>query len=88
MSQQLGSLKKDIAHIKRNISSLEKVLISIDKTLALQQKSLDEHIRRTELLEQQVEPIKTHVNRVEGITKFILALAALAAGVGALLVLT
>lgn len=51
---------------------------SVDKTLAAQHVSLVEHIRRTELLEQAVIPIQTHVVQVQGVAKFFGALAVLA----------
>jgi hypothetical protein len=50
----------------------------IDTTLAAQHETLKEHIRRTELLESDVAPIKRHVNMVEGIVKFITLIALLA----------
>ena len=46
-------------------------LASIDVTLAEQHVSLKEHIRRTEILEGAVEPIKKHVAMVDGAVKFI-----------------
>ncbi len=44
---------------------------SIDKTLSAQHVTLKEHIRRTELLEVQLEPVKRHVAMVNGALKFI-----------------
>lgn len=51
-------------------------LHSIDLTLALQQKSLDEHIRRTEINEQalatlqaNMKPIEKHVIIMDGVLK-------------------
>jgi hypothetical protein len=52
---------------------------SIDTTLVEQHAVLKEHIRRTNLLEEEIKPIKAHVARVEGVVKFILALAAILA---------
>lgn len=41
--------------------------------------SLEEHMRRTEVLEQKMEHVDTHVKMVNGIVKFLLALSALTA---------
>lgn len=56
------------------MSKMEKILDrlnSIDTTLASQHEILKEHIRRTEILEREIEPIKKHVNYVTGVLKFI-----------------
>lgn len=53
---------------------------SIDRTLVRQEGQLAEHIRRTELLEDEVRPIKAHVSHVEGAAKLV-ALLALVAGI-------
>lgn len=44
---------------------------SIDVTLAKQHVSLEEHIRRTALLEKQMEPVQRHVNMVSGAFKLV-----------------
>jgi hypothetical protein len=54
-----------------SLERIERQLIRIDKTLAAQHIVLKEHIRRTELLEGQLEPIKKHVAMVNGALKFI-----------------
>lgn len=64
-----GKLDKVVDHIG-----------SIDVTLAAQHVSLKEHIRRTEILEQELAPIKTHVNMISGALKLIGLLAAIGAG--------
>ena len=71
--------------LERAIHQLDKLddkLDSVDKTLVKQEENLREHMRRTEILESQhadlsshmdeeLEPIKTHVAQVKGVTKFI-----------------
>ena len=57
-------LIKDVDHIKRSLASM-------DKTLALQHASIAEHIKRTDLLEQKLEPVEKHVEQVRGGVKFI-----------------
>lgn len=49
-------------------------IASIDVTLAKQAIILDEHIKRTNLLEAEVKPIKKHVDMVEGAIKLIMLL--------------
>lgn len=57
--------------IKKEIKEIQRSLNNIDVTLAKQHVSLEEHIRRTNLLEQKLEPIDTHVKMVNGAFKFI-----------------
>jgi hypothetical protein len=63
------------------LDSMDQKLHSLDKTTVLQQVSLDEHIRRTNLIEQKLEPIEKHVNTVQTITtsvaKFVSGIAVL-----------
>ena len=64
------------------LKSVEKRLGSIDKTLVLQKSNLEEHMRRTEILEDEIDPIKAHVEQVKGAGKLlgILSLVATIAG--------
>jgi archaellum component FlaC len=53
---------------------LDKILNDVGEikvVQAAQHVTLQEHIRRTELLEEDIKPIKKHVNMVEGALKFI-----------------
>lgn len=59
-------------------SEIEKRLASIDVSLAKQSTILEEHIRRTgaaehriEMLQEELEPIKTHVAMVHGAFKLV-----------------
>jgi hypothetical protein len=69
MEKKLDKIAEDISEIKT--------------TLAEQHITLKEHIRRTELLESDLHPIKVHVAKVEGAFKLIMALIAIAAAIGA-----
>jgi hypothetical protein len=51
---------------------------NIDMTLAAQHISLKEHMRRSNALERQMEPIKTHVAMVQGAIKFLSLIAIMA----------
>ena len=71
----------------RDVDNIKRSLASVDKTLALQHVSLAEHIRRTSLLEQKLEPVESHVEQVRGAFKFIGWLLAAAGVIAAYLAL-
>lgn len=52
--------------LEESLVSLDKNLDSIDKTLIKQEASLEEHIKRTAILESKLEPVEAHVNKVNG----------------------
>lgn len=81
-------MKDTLDRILNKLEQSDARLNSIDVTLARQHVSLDEHIRRTALLETEVKGIKHHVSMVQGVSKFIGVLGtafALAAAAKALL---
>lgn len=55
--------------IEDKVDRLGERLSSIDSTLAAQHVSLKAHMRRTELLEKALEPIKSHVSIIEALFK-------------------
>lgn len=63
----MGGNDQRTGRIEDKIDILTTRLSSIDSTLAAQHESLKEHMRRTSMLEQDVAPIKKHVNMVQGI---------------------
>ncbi len=67
--------------IEQKLDKVVEHIGSIDVTLGKQHVSLCDHIRRTELLEQEIAPIKKHVNMVSGALKLILVLAAVGGGI-------
>ena len=70
-------------------NEFEKIVVdrlgSIDVTLAKQEVHLAEHIRRTQILEDDMVPVKEHVQQVNGIIKFIGLLSILATIIGTIL---
>ena len=62
----------------KRLEEIERLLAMIDKTLALNTAHLDEHIRRTEILEDEIKPVKKHVEQMRGAAK-LLAIAAVVA---------
>lgn len=61
------------------MNEIHERLASIDKHLAVYNEQLKNHIRRTELLEEKMETVDTHVKMVNGVFKFILGVAAVSA---------
>lgn len=64
--------------IYKKLDKLDNRLDNVDKTLAAQHESLKHHIYRTKLaekrlehIENNLEPIKAHVNRMDGALKFL-----------------
>jgi transposase-like protein len=52
---------------------------SIDLTLAAQHISLEQHIKRTNLLEEEIKPVKKHVDMMNGAAKLLSFIAMTAA---------
>jgi hypothetical protein len=59
------------------LDKLDSRLDDIDKTLIRQEGHLKDHIRRTELLEEEVHPIKAHVHQLRGATKLVVIVSSL-----------
>lgn len=68
----MDELKTDIRDIKNNVAEIK-------ITLAKQHVSLEEHMRRTAILEAQLEPLKEHVAMTGGAMKLLALLATVAA---------
>lgn len=84
-------MKDILKSIEKKVDKVEERLGSIDVTLVKQEENLKEHMRRTELLENQhqlfqdqLEPIKSHVDQIKGAGRLIAILGAAATVVGAL----
>lgn len=78
-------MKDDIAQrLEAKIDVIVDRIGSIDVTLVKQHESLKHHIKRTEILEQELRPIKKHVSTVSAIMKitgFMIGLIGVAAAV-------
>ena len=61
----------DFKRIEFKIDRIDQRINNIDVTLASQHESLKDHIRRTELLEDQIKPIQKKINYAEGALKLI-----------------
>jgi len=62
-------MEKD--RIEQMLDRIEQRLDSIDVTLAKQHVSLQEHIRRTNIIEDALKPVILHVNYMHGLAKTI-----------------
>ena len=61
---------------ERKANQLDRIEIrldSIDVTLVKNTISLDEHIKRTNLLEEELKPVKAHVNLMNAMAKIVAA---------------
>ena len=67
--------------LENKLDKIQDSLSNVDKILAVNTESLITHIKRTNLLEERLErelkPVTTHVERVNGILKFVLFLVAI-----------
>ncbi len=61
----------DVGRLEDKVDRIAESVSNIDKTLMGQAVQLEEHIRRTTLLENDVKPIKEHVQRLKGIAWFL-----------------
>ena len=64
-----NSKKDPLERVLEKLDKLDDRLDSVDKTLVKQEENLKEHIRRTELLEEELKPIKKHIGHMEGALK-------------------
>jgi archaellum component FlaC len=63
--------KLDLDRFENKIDSIHDRLGSIDVTLAKQSVILDEHVKRTNLLEQKLEPVETYIKTIKSVVKII-----------------
>ena len=73
IKKSLGSISSDLKEINKNIRE-------IDLTLVKQEQQLAEHIRRTNLLEEKMKPLESHVNHMQAGFK-LLAFGSLIIGI-------
>jgi len=66
----------------KKLDRIEERLSNIEQHLAVYNEQLAYHIKRTELLEKQVHPIKQHVDELRGAGKLIALLALVASILG------
>lgn len=67
----LDMIADQLKRIEDSMDKTSERLNSIDKTLVKQEENLKEHMRRTQILEDDIKPVKKHVARVEGAFKLV-----------------
>lgn len=90
MKHELDRIEEKCERLEANVEGLvltlgeqSETLSTIKETLVLNTQSLQEHMRRTALLEKEIKPLVKHVEQVRGAGK-LLALLALIATIVAL----
>lgn len=61
----------DLERILNKIDKIDDKLLVIDSTLLRNTITLEEHVRRTSILESEIKPLKKHVVLVEAFFKII-----------------
>lgn len=64
--------------IEEKLEVVVEKIHAIDKTMERNTASLEEHVKRTNLLEEKLTPVEDHVKAVNAVLKFIGALSILA----------
>jgi len=77
----MAELDERVVRIETKIDKVMEHVSEINVTLAKQHVSLDDHIRRTAILETQIIPLKKQSDMAYGIIKFIALVAAVSGGV-------
>lgn len=75
----ISRLYLQLDRIEAKIDDLDSRVDSVDKTLVSQHEQLVMHIKRTELLELALDPVKAHVEQIRGAGKLLAIIVALAA---------
>lgn len=64
------------------LDAIERSIASIDKTLAVNTEHLAEHMRRTQIIENELDPVVKHVQQMRGAGKLLALLALIATVIG------
>jgi len=65
--------------VESKIDIIQEKISLIERLMERNTVSLEHHIKRTDLLEEKLEPVENHVKLINGIVKILLGLAALTA---------
>jgi len=80
-------MKDQLDRLEEKLDKMIEKTASIDVTLAKQSVILDEHVKRSNLLEAKLAPVERHVAVVHGILKLIGVLTALVGAIKGFLTL-
>lgn len=67
----MGLFRHGSELMENKLDKIIEKIASIDVTLAKQSVILEEHVKRTNLLEEKIEPIEKHVAMVNGALKLL-----------------
>lgn len=62
---------KILEHLLNKIDNIDSRIDNIDKTMAVNTASLEEHVKRTNILEKKLEPVEDHVKLMNAVAKLI-----------------
>lgn len=63
--------KADMERLEDKLDGVKTDISAINVTLAKQSVILDEHVKRTNLLEEQLKPVEDHVKLIKSIAKIV-----------------
>ena len=75
----MKDIKDQLNRIESKVDKLDNRADKVDVHLAVYNEQLKDHIRRTELLENEVHPIKDHVSKVHGALKLVASIGIITA---------
>jgi hypothetical protein len=78
---------KELEKIQEKQEEMKELQSALNIIVAKQEVNIADHIRRTALLEEEVLPIKAHVEQVRGVGKFIMYMSVVGATIAAILAL-
>lgn len=70
-------VNQQLDDIEAEIKEHTKILASVDKTLALQAQQLENHMRRTEIVEENIELLRKEFRPVQAQSEFVRRLSRL-----------
>ena len=77
MDKRIDDLSVDVREIRSDVGSIKEVLIRNTETLRYNTDNLAEHMRRTEILEQQMEIALTPIKFIKVASKVVVGLGAI-----------
>lgn len=70
-------MSEKIDKVLEKLDKIDERVDRIDVTMAKQEVVLEEHVRRTNILEDELKPIKKHVNMVNAVVKILVVVGSL-----------
>jgi Mg2+ and Co2+ transporter CorA len=61
----------DLEKIEQKLEKIDEKMDNIERHLAVYNAQLRFHIKRTDMLESEVKPLKIHLHKVQGVLTFV-----------------